>query len=139
MKEIDFLPEWYKSGKRKSAAYRIQYVILGGIVAIMVVWNFFAAGAVSRAQAELLRITSGQGETQSDSRKFAQLKNQLADLQKRAALIVQIDSRIDVAAVLAELTFLIDRPIVLSKVELSAERFADARPPRGNPPAADRS
>ena len=31
MKEIDFLPEWYTSGKRKTAAYRIQYVILGGI------------------------------------------------------------------------------------------------------------
>jgi len=124
MKEIDFLPEWYKSGKRKTAAYRIQYVILGGIFAIMLVWNYFAAGSVSRAEAKLSWIAAGQAEVQSATVEFARLKNELSALHKEAALIDDAESKIRVASVLAELSFLVDKAVVLRKVELIAERFA---------------
>ena len=131
MKEIDFLPEWYKSGKRKNASYRIQCVILGGIFTIMMVWNFFAAGSVSRAEAELTRIAAGNAEAQAATREFAKLKNRLGKLQKEAATIEKIDSRINLASVLAELSFLVDRRIVLGRVELTAEKFTDTLSGKG--------
>ncbi|MBN2272648.1 MAG: hypothetical protein JXN61_18690 [Sedimentisphaerales bacterium] len=132
MKEIDFLPEWYKSHKRRSASYRMQCVVLGGIFVIMMVWNYFEAGSISRAEAEIARLAGGNAETQGATVRYSQLKAQIADLQKQAATMKNIDSRIDVAGVLAELSFLITRPTVLSRVELTAERFADG-PSDGGP------
>jgi len=123
MKEIDFLPEWYKSGRRRSVTYRTQYVVLGGIFAIMMVWNFFAAGSVSRAEAELSRISAGDAESQAATLAFTRLKDQISEVQKKAALIDDIDAKIDVASVLGEMSFLVDGGIVLSDVELIAERF----------------
>ena len=83
MKEIDFLPEWYKSGRRRKITYRTQYVVLGGIFAIMMVWNFFAAGSVSRAEAELARISAGDAESQAATVTFTRLKDQIGELQKK--------------------------------------------------------
>ncbi|MBN2137284.1 MAG: hypothetical protein JW720_05730 [Sedimentisphaerales bacterium] len=125
MKEIDFLPEWYKNGKRRDASYRTMYVVLGGIFAIMMVWNFFASSSVSRAEAELTRIAGGNAEAQAAARDFSQIKNLLAELQKQTETIQAIDSRINVAGVLAELSFVVDGPIVLRKVQITAEKFAD--------------
>lgn len=126
MKEIDFLPEWYKSDKRRMASYRTQCVVLVGILAIMMVWNFFAVGSISRAEAEIARIAAGNGGNQDVTARYAQFKEQIDELQKKAATIESIDSRIDVSSVLAELSFLITRPTVLSSVELTAEKFTAA-------------
>jgi len=131
MKEIDFLPEWYKSDKRRRASYRMQCIVLGSIFAIMMVWNYFAVGSISRAEAEIARIASGSAGSQDATASFAQLKGQISELQKKAATIENIDSRIDVASVLAELSFLIARPTVLSSVELTAEKFRDSLSGRG--------
>jgi len=123
MKEIDFLPDWYKSGRRRKFTYRAQYVALAGILVIMVVWNFLAAGSISRAEAELARITAPDPKTDAANATFNELKDQITALQKQAALIAKVDSRIDVASVLGELSALIGDSVVLSKVELVAERF----------------
>jgi len=130
MKEIDFLPEWYKSGRRRKVTYRTQYVVLSGIFLVMMVWNFFAARSVSKAEAKLVQMTQGCADVESTSLKFAQLKGEVGILQKRTASIEEIDSKINVASVLAELSFLIDRGVVLAKVELIAEKFADMREPK---------
>lgn len=125
MKEIDFLPDWYKSGRRRQISYRTQYVALGGVFVIMVVWNLIAAHSISKAAAELTVDATNQAGTQSASQEFARIKSEVAELQKKAQAIEQIDSKIDVASVLAEMSFLIDEKIVLSKVEFIAERFED--------------
>jgi len=53
MKEIDFLPAWYKSGKRRQISYRTQYAGLVGISVVMMVWNFIATHSLSKATAKL--------------------------------------------------------------------------------------
>jgi len=133
MKEIDFLPEWYRTGRRRKVTYRTQYVALGGIFVIMFVWNYLTSGSISRAEAELAQIRTGNPQAQAAAEQFARLKKQMSQLQEKAALIEKIDSRINVASVLAELSFLIDDEIVLRRVELLAERFPSAT--RGNKPA----
>jgi hypothetical protein len=121
MKEIDFLPEWYKSGKRRQAGYRTQYVALGGIFIVMMVWNFVATRSISRAKAQLAQTAATQVQAENTSREFAILKTEIMSLQKKAGAIERIDSRIDVASVLAEMSFLIDKKISLSKIEFIAE------------------
>jgi len=123
MKEIDFLPEWYKSGRRRQISYRTQYVALAGIFIVAVVWNSITVYSISKAKAGLTQMAPKQAQAQRVTREFAKIKNEMAQLQKKANILGEIDSRINIASVLAEMSFLIDERIVLSKVEFKAEKF----------------
>jgi len=132
MKEIDFLPQWYKNDKRQQFSYRTQYVALAGIFVVMVVWNFTAAHSISRAKAEIARMATKQVEAESTSAKLEGIKSEVTNLQRKVKSIEEIDSRIDVAGVLAEMSFLIDERIVLSKVQFFAEKFEDKQQAKSN-------
>lgn len=125
-KEIDFLPQWYRSGRRRQVSYHTQYVALGGVVVVMMVWNFVAVHSISKAEAQFAQLVTRQAEAESVSAKSAELKSELRELQRKAESIEKIDSKIDVANVLAEMSFLIDEKIVLSKVEFVAEPLPGA-------------
>ena len=131
MKEIDFLPEWYKNGRRRQLSYRTQYIALAGVLVVMVVWNFIATHSISQARAQFAQRAAEQAQAESVSAKLSEFESQLRGLQKKAESVAQIDSKIDVAGVLAEMSFLIDEKVVLSKVEFVAEKYAgkqDAKP-----------
>ena len=142
MREIDFLPNWYKSGRRRQISYRTQCVALGGVFVVMMVWSFVAGHSISKATAELAQEAARQAEVESASREFAAVKSEVTRLQEKVKSIEEIDSKIDVASVLAEVSFLIDEKIVLNKVEFGAERFAgkqEGRPGRGSAVRAARA
>jgi Tfp pilus assembly protein PilN len=128
MKEIDFLPEWYKSHKRRRLSYRTQYIALACTFGVMMMWNFVSLNSVSNATAKLAQMASEQSKAQITSKEFTRIKNELADLHKKVNILGEIDSRIDVANLLAEMSFLIDERIVLSKVEFISEKFIDKQP-----------
>jgi len=132
MKEIDFLPKWYKSGRRRQISYRTQYVGLAGIFVVMMVWNLAASRSISKATTGLTQAQSKVSATESTSKEFGKIKSKVTQLQKKTEFIKEIDSRIDVAGVLGEISFLIDKKIVLSKVEFKAEKFADGQGRRAN-------
>jgi len=125
MKEIDFLPEWYKSTKRRQVNYRVQYIILSGAFAVMMVWNFVAANSISKVQAKYLEMKTEQGQSERVSAKLAQYKNKLSLLHEQEKVLENIDSKISVSNVLAEISFLVDKKIVLNKVELISEIIGD--------------
>jgi len=125
MKEIDFLPEWYKNSRRRQISYRTQYIALGCVFVMMVGWNFLASRSVSKAATELAQLKSKRAEAESASGEFARIESEVLRLQEKANILEEIDSKINVANVLAEMSFLIGEEIVLGKVELVAERFED--------------
>ncbi len=125
MKEIDFLPEWYRSGRHHQIGYRAQYAVLGSMLVVMVVWSAVATYLISGAGREHAAAQPKRREAELVSQEFAGIKRQMTNLQKKADIMAKIDSRIDVANVLAELGFLIDEKVVLSKVEMVAERFVE--------------
>ena len=125
MKEIDFLPEWYKNGRRRQVSYRTQYIALGGVFVVMVVWNFIAMHSISKVRAQFAQMSTKQAQAESRSAELAELQSELRDLQKKAKSVEETDSKIDVACVLAEMSFLTDEKIVLSKVAFVAEKFED--------------
>jgi cell division protein FtsB len=135
MKEIDFLPEWYKSGRRRQVSYRTQYLALGGVFVVMVVWNFVATHSISKTRAQYAQISTKQAEAEGLSAKFAELKSELRELRGKMEFIEEIDSKIDVASVLAEMSFLINERIVLNKVAFDAEKIEDERRSEPSPPA----
>jgi Tfp pilus assembly protein PilN len=128
MKEIDFIPEWYKRGAMYQIIYRSQYFVLAGIFVIIVVWNFISAKSVSNATAEINQIASKYAEAEESVQKFANLQKQLDQLKERADLLEEIDSRINVPGILAEISYLVDDRIVLNEVKFAAEEFVQNQP-----------
>jgi len=139
MKEIDFLPKWYKSDRRRQISYRTQYVGLTGIFVVMMVWNLAASHSISKATTGLTQAQSKVSATESTSKEFGKIKSKVTQLQKKTEFIEEIDSKIDVASVLGEISFLTDKKIVLSKVEFKAEKFADGQGRRANRASAIRA
>ncbi|GAI02847.1 unnamed protein product, partial [marine sediment metagenome] len=98
-------------------------------------WNFVVGRSISKAAAELTQETARQAEAESASREFAAIKGEVTRLQKKVKSMEEIDSKIDVASVLAEMSFLVGEKIVLNKVEFAAEKIADkqgGRPDSGS-------
>ncbi len=125
MREIDFLPDWYRSSRRRQSGYYAQYTVLAGALVVMIMWSLVTTYLVSRAGRGLAAARSRQQEAQLSSEEFDRIQSQVAKLQKRADIITRVDSRINVANVLAELSFLIDGRVVLSKVQITAEKFVE--------------
>lgn len=128
MKDIDFLPEWYKSGRRRQISYRTQCYVLGGIFVVMIVWNFVTSYSTSKANAQVLDMTTRQKQAEKVSAKLIELKKEMNLYHKRESLVEKIDPKINIASVLAELSYLVDERIVLSNVELISEKFAEEEP-----------
>ena len=127
MKEIDFLPEWYKSGRQRQIGYRAQVLGMGGVLLIMIVWNFITTHSISKAGAEVQQRKAMQAEAEAVSREFAGIKSEVAGLKNKVKFMEKMDSKIDIAGVLAEMSYLIDDNIVLGKVEFDAEKFVGAQ------------
>ncbi len=125
MKDIDFLPEWYKSGVRREVSYRTQYIALGGVFLVMTVWSLTTTHSIAKARAEFDDMSGLHTQAEEVSAELAGIENTLRSLQKKVKSTEQIDSKIDVASVLAEMSFLIEETIVLNKVEFVAEKFPD--------------
>lgn len=123
MKEIDLIPKWYKRGRRQQISYRTQYAALGGVFLVMVMWNFIAGYSISKATTELAQAESQIISAESSSREFARIESEVAQLKEKINILEEIDSKIDVASVLAEMSFLIDKNVVLNNVELKADSF----------------
>jgi hypothetical protein len=123
MKEIDFLPEWYKSGRRRRFNYRTQYIALGGILLVMAVWNLLGLHSISKAKAQIEQNAPGLMQAENVSAKLADLQNKISRISQKQAVIYNTDSRINIANILAEMSGLISDKIVLSKVEIIAEKF----------------
>jgi hypothetical protein len=121
MREIDLLPQWYKTNRRRQIRYRTEYVGLGLLVAMMGIWNFVASNSLTEALAKVTQAAPKVAEAEAISAQLAEVRENLALVRQRARTLEDIDSRIDVAAVLAELSFLTGRNVVLSEVDFQAE------------------
>jgi Tfp pilus assembly protein PilN len=133
MKDIDLLPEWYTSGKRKQQSLRSQYIVLGGVVAIMVVWNLITASSLSTAKAQLDAGKRECVQARVVLEHAQEITGRIEDLNKKAKLLNDIDSRINIANLLSELSFLVDGKIVLSDVSFEARKLQSASQNNSSP------
>jgi len=127
MKEIDFLPEWYKSDKRRQVSYRTQYIAISSVFAVMILWGFISTRSISKARAQIAQLVTKQTQAEIVSAKYAGIEDEIEALRKKAESIEEIDSKINVASVLGEMSFLIDERIVLKKLEFVAEKFVNGQ------------
>ena len=105
MKEIDFLPEWHKEGRRRRLHMRRQYAALMVLFLVLVTYNAIATHRISRANADLARLEDRRFWAEGMLREYGAVTEQLEARRAKVASVEQVDARIDVAAVLAEISF----------------------------------
>jgi Tfp pilus assembly protein PilN len=135
MKEIDFLPEWYKSDKRRQVSYRTQYIAISSVFAVMILWGFISTRSISKARAQIAQLATKQTQAENVTAKYAGIEDEIKALKNKAESIEEIDSKINVASVLAEMSFLVDERIVLKKLEFIAEKFVNEQETKKSPSA----
>jgi hypothetical protein len=123
VKELDFLPEWYKDDKRRQVHVRRQYVALVAVFLVMMLFNATALHRAGKAAAEGAHLENQRVGAEAVVQEFDVLTKQLNELKSRAGLVEQMDSQVDIAAVLAEMSHVISGSIVVRKLEIQAERF----------------
>ncbi|MHC4843061.1 MAG: PilN domain-containing protein [Planctomycetota bacterium] len=123
MKEIDLLPEWYKNSKRRQVSYNTQYIGVFVLFLIMVMWNFLAAHSVSTAEADLSELEVKKTHVSNVFNKAEKIKQEMMRIKEKAKVLEKVDSRINIAAVLSEISFLLNDHIVLSHFDIKAETF----------------
>lgn len=123
MKDIDLLPEWYKSGRRRQAGLRGQYVALGVLLVVMVAWSFFTGSGVSQARAKLERQQALMTQAEAALQKVKGREYEIRQLRKKADLLRELDPGLDIPSVISELSYLIGKNLVLSEVSFEAEKF----------------
>lgn len=127
MKDIDFLPEWYKEGHRHRAHLRHQYAILVAVVLAMITYNVTATHHISRVSAGLDRLDDQRRIAEQVIFEFDAANRQLHERQTKVNLIARMDSKIDVSAVLAELSHIVNGRLVLSRLDLISEPMAASK------------
>ncbi len=132
MKDIDLLPEWYKSGQRRQQSLHSKYMVVAGVVAIMLVWNFVAGRSLTTARARVDAEAQKCVHAQAVLEHCRQLAERIEKLSKKAALLGDIDSKINIAGVLSELSFLVDGKMVLGDVSVEARKFQSGNEKNGS-------
>jgi hypothetical protein len=121
MKEIDFLPEWYKQGRLQQRKHRDFYIALGLIVFIMVAWSIFANGRVALVKARNTTLRNAKLIQERSETEYNQADGEYRQLKSRHKILDSVKSHIVVSNAIAELTHLLDSSIILKKLEIKAE------------------
>ncbi len=125
MKEIDFIPEWYKASLRKKVGYKRQYIVLATVFAGMTVGVLMLGLSVSSGQ-EILSHTRGLDSAYgSIEGKYERLKSRVDAINSKKTLMDRIDPMVNFAAVVAEITHLTPANIIFADINISAEAVKD--------------
>jgi Tfp pilus assembly protein PilN len=125
MKEIDFLPEWYKQGRIDQVKHREFYIAIGLIVFFMAVWSIFANSRVAIVKAKNTTLQKDELMRMRSETEYNLAESEYQQLKTKQQILDSVKSRIVVSNVIAELTHLVDSGIILRKLEIKAEPFAE--------------
>jgi len=123
MREIDFLPQWYRTGRKRRIWYYRQCVVLVAAAALLGLWCFAAGKSLSLAYAELRGFQADFESGVQKVQRYQQLRKSLDLLEKRADVLDAAIPRTRLWPVLAELSATVNSNIILSSVDFSQERF----------------
>lgn len=119
MKEIDFIPEWYKSGQKRINSYQRQYVLVTCLFIALLAWSYAAGSFVSYGRASVESTQKLLDNSKPLEQEYTELKGEIAELQKKVFVLERVRSKVDISAVIAELSNLVDDRIVLSKLSFN--------------------
>jgi cell division protein FtsB len=121
MKEIDFLPDWYKQGRVQQKKHREFYFALGLVMCIMAVWSIFANGRAAIVKARNTNLQSERIKQAEAEAEYSAADSEYQQLKAEAETLKSVESKITVSDVIAELTYQLGGKVVLKKIEIKGE------------------
>jgi hypothetical protein len=121
MKEIDFIPEWYKTGQKRMVSYQRQYALLGCLFAVLLIWSFAAGGLLSHARGQINERRQVLEMAEPLTEEYEKTRGRIAVLEEKAEILERISPRTDIPQILAELSYLVGDRIVLSNLKMQNE------------------
>jgi hypothetical protein len=126
MKEIDFLPKWYKTGKRRRVNYRRQYIVIAGVFITLIAWSFSASLSISVVQAQVGMMQKSLDNNQQIAHRYTILQGSLDKLKKKKDVLERLDTGVKISSALAELSYLVGDNVSLTVLNYSSEVFDPA-------------
>jgi hypothetical protein len=127
MKEIDFLPQWYRDKRRSQSRYRIQYLGLGCLAIVMVAWTISMIHTISTARSQVAAARTGSAAGAANM-EYQGMKVEFDKLHGQNALLSTIDQHLKTSAVMAEFSLLAGDNVKLSRLGIDAEKFKQKEP-----------
>ena len=127
MREIDFIPDWYKKTRKKNTNYYRQYLIVGGLTAILVVWSFVNGLNVAKAKAEVedIKLCSQTGENITTV--YSELKKKYEVLNGNLELVGKVENKLCFSDVIAEISHLASENILVKEMHINSELFSEEK------------
>jgi len=127
MKEIDFLPQWYRADRQRKQCRCRHYVLFGLIVAMVAGWSFMVGRSVSRLQAETRQMESTLVEGQKTIQQALEMEMEIERLGRQAEILAALTPRTAISAVLGELSHRINENIIFGRVVWAQEPLGDTK------------
>lgn len=135
MKEIDFLPTWYKQRQSQQISYRTKYVILGGIFFVIMTLNLSSSFTLFRAKSLIAKTQPQVLAAEKISHEYSKIKAEIDQIKGKEELLTKLDSKINVPNLLAEISYLVDEKMAIDRLELTSEKFDNKPVIKKNKPA----
>ncbi len=118
MTEIDFIPQWYRAGRKRKLWYHRQYLIFSAMVVVIALGCFVAGHSLATARAELTTMRDNLSTGIQTIQRFRQLQLRWDSLNQKASMLHSVSPRTPFASVLAELSACVGPNVVLSKLSV---------------------
>ena len=145
MKEIDFVPDWYRASRRRRRDLMVRVTCLGILAVAMIAASAGRYAQTASARKDLTHLQAsfkGQADV-IHGRSVLELR--LEQLRDKQQLLANVAGGAALHGLLAALSHLMPDAVVLTELRVAqGRRIADARPPEGEasehaaPPAGDR-
>ncbi len=126
MKEIDFIPEWYKANQKRRRSYHRQYVLLALLLAILMGWSFIAGRHVEQACAEVQDVRNVLDTGKMQVNEGVRLETEIAIFAQQTQILEMTRPRTNTSVIIAELSSLVGDNIILSRLSLNNEEIKAA-------------
>lgn len=128
MKELDFLPNWYRDDRQRILRRHRHYVLFGLVVVLLAGWSIIVGRSVSNLKAQTQQIQTALEKGQQTLLSTLEKELQIETLGRQAVILETLTPRTAISAVLGELAFCVNKQIIYSKVSLVLEPIEDTRP-----------
>lgn len=121
MKEIDFIPDWYKADCRRRRRYVRQYMLIAILFAVTMLWSFMMGQYISKASAQVQEVETAILSRTQWIDQATELEQEIARMQSNSTLLEDISPRTQISAMIGELSYLIRENIVLGELSISKD------------------
>jgi hypothetical protein len=118
---------------------RRQYVVLTAVFLTMLTYNLTSEHRIAKTSAQIMQLEGQRARAEDVTSQFNQISQTLAAHKAKAEVVGEIDSRINVAAVLAEISHVVGDRVILSRVDFVSEPVAQTEEEGSNSGSAVRA